>query len=72
MLKKHSLAHAAAVLPLAIGLAMNGVGDRSHATDASTSSSPAACADTGHSSTEYQRLLILPQWYLASLKEQLA
>src|SRR5437660_2135449 len=44
MPRKTSAAHAAALLPLAIGLAMNAVGARSHATDASTSNTPAACA----------------------------
>jgi hypothetical protein len=42
MPKKNSLAHAAAVLPLAIGLAMNGVGATDHAAH-STTSTVAAC-----------------------------
>ena len=42
MPRKISAAHAAALLPL--GLAMNGTGARGHATDTTTSSSPAACA----------------------------
>jgi hypothetical protein len=42
MRKKKSLAHAAAVLPLAIGLAMNGVGAKDHATH-STTTAAAVC-----------------------------
>ena len=44
MPRKTSAAHAAALLPLAIGLAMNASGTRSRAADSSVSSSPAACA----------------------------
>ena len=42
-MKKNSLAHAAALLPLAIGLAMNGVSSRSHASNPS-SAEPAFCS----------------------------
>ena len=42
MPKKNSLAHAAAILPLAIGLAMNGVGARDHAASSSNSTASAA------------------------------
>jgi len=41
--KKNSLAHAAALVPLAIGLAMNGVGAKDHATH-STTTAVAACS----------------------------
>ncbi len=54
-MKKNSLAHAAALLPLAIGLAMNGVSSRSHASNPS-SAEPAFCSQFGIDSSASESL----------------
>jgi 5-methylcytosine-specific restriction endonuclease McrA len=54
-MKRNSLAHAATLLPLAIGLAMNGVSSRGHAFSFN-SDQPAACSQLGIDSNASESL----------------